>query len=88
MSHKVLRGADHSKQRKYKKDLLESILGVLFQLTEEADFKLVSDKQQLGTSGGGEEMKRMSRLPLITSNFSCTNIETVVAAFLPDELSC
>lgn len=30
-------------------DLLESILCVLFQLTEEGNFKLVSDKQQLGT---------------------------------------
>lgn len=30
-------------------DLLESVLRVLFQLTEEGNFKLVSDKQQLGT---------------------------------------
>ena len=40
-------------------DLLESILGVLFQLTEERNFKLVSHKQQLGTqSEGAEEMKK------------------------------
>lgn len=41
-------------------DLLESILSVLFQFTEEGDFKLVPDEQQLGTrgGGGGEVMRR------------------------------
>lgn len=40
-------------------DILESILRVLFQLTEEGNFKLVSDKQQLETES--EEGKETIR---------------------------
>lgn len=55
--HTVLPRADHSKvsveiSESVALDSLESILRVLFQLTEESDFKLVSDKQQLGTQRG------------------------------------
>ena len=55
MSHQFLSGTDRNQHQRtvhhsfIGSDLLESILGVLFQLTEEGDFKLVSDKQQLGT---------------------------------------
>lgn len=35
-------------------DLLESILCVLFQFTEESDFELVPDKQQLGKNTESE----------------------------------
>lgn len=38
-------------------DLLESILGVLLQLTEKGNFKLVSDKQQLGRHSQRKMMK-------------------------------
>lgn len=83
-------------------DLLESILGVLFQLTKEGNFKLVSDKQQLGTkSEGGDEMKRrrhlkyfsMSCLPLSQQlywythrNYGCTH--TMVCVCVSSYLMC
>lgn len=54
----VLPGADHSKVSVEKNpesvasDSLQGILRVLFQLTEEGDFKLMPDEQQLGTQRG------------------------------------
>lgn len=64
-------------------DLLESILGVLFQLTEEGNLKLVSDKQQLGTSERGRRQCEDTPLKsMCVCVFACMN------PILPDVLSC
>lgn len=55
-------------------DLLESILSVLFQLTEEGNFKLVSDKEQLRTESGEEEEKSFKVLQVP----SCLVSQTVL----------
>lgn len=80
-------------------DLLESILSVLFQLTEEGNFKLVSDKEQLRTESGEEEESfKVLQVPFCL--VSPTVLHYVhkeqqwfkspyaLCTFLPDVLSC